>query len=173
MKRRGFTLTETLIAIAVVAALAAVAWPAARGVLARAHQAACLGKLNQIGTGLELYLQDHNRILPAFATGRASRQDPAPVLETGLIPYLDGPESFRCPADPAEFTRTGSSYIWNSTQSNQPESSLSFFGIEGKPRQIPLVSDKEAWHPGGGGVNLLYADGSASREIRFRTTNNR
>jgi prepilin-type processing-associated H-X9-DG protein len=44
---------------------------------------------------------------------------------------------------------------------------LSFFGIEDRPEKIPLVSDKEAWHPDG--TNFLYADFSGSSQIRFTT----
>ena len=48
--------------------------------------------------------------------------------------------------------------------------SLKFFGIVGDSSRIPLVTDKEAWHPGKQGVNILYADYSASKDVKFTTT---
>jgi prepilin-type processing-associated H-X9-DG protein len=50
-----------------------------------------------------------------------------------------------------------------------PVSKLSFFGIKDRPDKIPLVIDKEAWHPHG--TNFLYADQSSSSKARFATGN--
>ena len=168
MKTRGFTLTEMLVALLIVAVLAGIAWPVGRSMVARSKQAACLTKLRSIGIGLESYLADHNQILPPLEAGRASTREEFPVLETVLLPYMEGSkEAFHCPADHKVFARCGSSYLWNSTQSGRHVNQLAFFGEKARPERIPLVTDKEDWHPNG--VNFLYADQSTSTEVRFST----
>jgi prepilin-type N-terminal cleavage/methylation domain-containing protein/prepilin-type processing-associated H-X9-DG protein len=169
MKRRGFTLVEMLIVVAVVATLAGIGVPLVRSALARSREAACLTKLRSLGVALEGYLQDHNRILPGLAMGRSSRNDDTPVLETVLLPYVEAPDAFKCPQDDREFAKSGSSYFWNHLQSGLPVTKLSFFGIEDRPERIPLISDKESWHPGG--TNFLYADQTGSNKVRFATGN--
>ncbi len=167
---RGFTLVEVLVVLAVLAALAGVGVAVGRTVLARSRQAACLGQLRGLGAALEAYLQDHQRKMPELAAGRASKaEDGPPVLETALLPYVENPQAFRCPADRREFARSGSSYLWNSTLSGLHETQLRFFGLTDRPDQIPLVTDKEAWHPGG--VNFLYADQTSSNRLRFAAGN--
>lgn len=164
--RRGFTLTEMLVVIAIIAALTALIVPTSRSMVGKSREAACLGNLRNIGVGLQLYLQDHNQKLPVLAVGRSSKNDAEPVLETVLLGYLEGNEEvFRCPADKKEFAKTGCSYNWNFTQNGLHITQLSFFGIEGRPEAIPLVSDKESWHPNG--TNFLYADSSSSNQPRF------
>ena len=169
MKPRGFTLMELLIVIAVVAVIAGVGIPLARSVLGKSRQAACLNNLRSLGVGLESYLQDHRQILPKLAAGRSSKSDDTPVLETVLLPYLESPDAFKCPQDSVEYAKSGSSYLWNSTQSGLPVTELAFFGIKDRPDKIPLITDKEAWHPGG--TNFLYADQTSSNQVRFAAGN--
>ncbi|MEK7949621.1 type II secretion system protein [Luteolibacter soli] len=163
----GFTLTEVLIVLAIIVALAGIAVPVGRSVMARSRTATCLSNLRQIGTGLETYLQDHAQTMPEIAAGRKGKNEDTPVLETELASYLSNPESFHCPADGKCFAASGCSYIWNSSQSGRNRLKLAFFGKEGDDRRIPLVTDKEAWHPGESGVNFLYADLSASSRVDF------
>lgn len=165
---RGFTLTELVVTVAILAVLAGIAVPLIRGSIRSSHKAGCLSNLRQIGFALEGYLQDHGNRMPAIATGRESRGEDLPVLETVLLPYTGGEEVFHCPADDEVFARSGSSYLWNGTQSGLRRTELSFFGEDRRLSRIPLVADKEAWHPGGDvGTNFLYADLSASNDIQF------
>lgn len=168
MNRRGFTLVELLVTLVIVAALAAIAYPIIRSGVRSAHQAGCLTNLRQIGTGLELYLQEHGQRMPELEAGRRSREEDLPVLETVLIDYVESESVFECPADPGEFRRSGSSYLWNTTQNGLHVTKLSFFGTD-QPSRIPLVIDKEAWHSGGGKgtSNFLYADQTAENRLRF------
>lgn len=165
--RPGFTLTEVLVVLVIIAALAAIAVPIGRSVMARSRNVACLSNLRQIGTGLEAYLQDHAQTMPEIAAGRKGKSEDTPVLETELASYLSNPETFHCPADHKCFEASGCSYLWNSSQSGRNRMQLVFFGKEGGDRRIPLVSDKEDWHPGESGVNFLYADLSVSSKVEF------
>lgn len=165
--RGGFTLLELLIVIAIIAVLGGIAYPIGTSMLGKSREAACLGNLRSIGTGLQLYLQDNNQKLPVLSLARSAETSEVPVLETVLRPYLKSDETFKCPADHEEFAKTGSSYSWNTTQNGVHISKVSFFGDESKPEAVPLVFDKEGWHPGG--TNFLYADSSASNKARFGT----
>lgn len=168
MKNRGFTLLEMLIVLAVIAALVGIGIPVGRSVLASSREAACLSQIRSLGAALESYLQDHNQILPDLAMGRSSKSDELPVLETVLSSYVETPDAFKCPQDAREFEKSGSSYFWNHLQSGLHISRVAFFGIKDRPDKIPLISDKEAWHPNG--TNFLYADQSSSNRIRFAAT---
>ncbi|MEP4079090.1 type II secretion system protein [Haloferula sp.] len=166
--RRGFTLTEILVVLAIIVALAGVAFPLVRSGIRASHKAGCLSNLQQIGIGLEAYLQDNNQRMPELEAGRKSRTEDIPVIETLLEPYLRSEKVFHCPADSETFAASGSSYLWNTTQNGLPRTKLSFFGEEGDPSRIPLVIDKESWHGGGeSGSNFLYADFSATNRLKF------
>lgn len=168
-KRQGFTLVEMLVVIAIIITLAAIGYPVIKSHIARSKQVACLTKVRGLGIGLETYLQEHNRRMPDIAAGRPSKEAEVEVLETVLKPYLPE-DAFHCPADSVQFEKTGSSYLWNSSLSGQLASNLSFLNIDGRPQAIPLIADKEGWHPGPKNTNILYADLSASSDLRFVTT---
>ena len=169
MKRRGFTLIELLVVITIAAVLGGVGFAIGKTVLGRSREAACLNQLRSLGTAFESYLQDNNQTLPTLAAGRSSKEEDKPVLETILLPYVENPEAFHCPQDREQFAKSGSSYLWNSTQNGLKTSELKFFGIEDRPDKIPLITDKEAWHPSG--TNFLYADQTSSNKPRFATGN--
>jgi prepilin-type N-terminal cleavage/methylation domain-containing protein/prepilin-type processing-associated H-X9-DG protein len=170
MKRRGFTLIELLVVLTVIAVLAGIGIPLARSALAKSREASCMNQLRSLGVALESYMQDHGQKLPELVTGRASKTEDVPVLETVLLPYLESPAAFKCPQDTKEFEKSGSSYMWNSTQNGLHVSQLKFFGIAERPDKIPLIFDKDStWHPGG--TNFLYADQTTSNKPRFATGN--
>lgn len=169
MKRRGFTLIELLVVIAILAVLGGIGFAIGKSVLGRSREATCLNNLRSLGVALESYLQENNQTLPTLAAGRSSKDEDKPVLETILLPYVGNPDAFRCPQDHQQFAKSGSSYLWNSTQNGLKPSELKFFGIEDRPDKIPLITDKEAWHPGG--TNFLYADRTSSNKPRFATGN--
>ncbi len=168
--RRGFTLVEILVVVGIIVAIAALIVPLSRSFIAKSRQAACLSNLKQIGIAIESYLQDHNDTMPNLEAGRQSRNEDLPVMENTLSDYLSSEDVFHCPEDKVHFKASGSSYLWNSTQSGRNKHRLVFFNITGDSSRIPLVSDKEGWHPGENSVNILYADYSASKEFKFRTS---
>jgi len=169
MKSRGFTLVEMLVVLAIVGTLAGISYPLARSFIGKSRQAACLNNLRALGTGLESYLQDHGQRFPILAAGRASKTEDVPVIETVLLPYLDSPDAFKCPQDSEIFAKSGSSYGWFTPVNGQLVSQLAVFAIMDRPDQIPLIHDKESWHPAG--PNLLYADSTSSNKVRFATGN--
>ena len=163
-------MVEVLVVVAIIVVLAAIAVPVGRGMIREANKTRCLGKLREIGVAMEVYLGEHNDRFPEIALGRKSRQDDTPVLETVLAEYVDDPEVFHCPAEEDLFAATGSSYMWNNTQSGRHKLRTSFFGAENRPESVPLVLDKEAFHGDSGGVQMLYADYHITNQVEFNVS---
>lgn len=168
-RHRGFTLVEVLVVLAIISVLVGIGIPVSRSVAAKSRQSVCLGNLRGIGTALQTYLQDNNDKMPDLETARASKFEEKPVLEVLLLPYTGSEDIFHCPEDRKIFAKSGSSYLWNTTQNGRNLSKLSFFGLKDKPEKTPLIADKEAWHPAG--TNFLYGDMSSSNKPRFAAGN--
>lgn len=64
MKRRGFTLVELLMVIAIIAILAAILFPVFAQAREAARTIACLSNLKQIGLSVHMYAQDYDESFP-------------------------------------------------------------------------------------------------------------
>ena len=64
LRRKGFTLVELLIVIAIIALLAALLLPALAATKEKALKAACLSNLRQIGIAVHCYAADNNSSIP-------------------------------------------------------------------------------------------------------------
>ena len=74
-KRHGFTLIELLVVIAIIAILAALLLPALARAKEKAHQAACISNLKQIGIALALYIDDNEGFFPIAKSVTATGDD--------------------------------------------------------------------------------------------------
>lgn len=167
--RRGFTMTEMMVVIAIIAILATLGVKFSLLMIARAKETACLTNLAAIGGAVDNYVRDNGGRLPTLQPGRKSKKGDVAVMDTVLLPYVQTDRIFCCPAGVKEFRETGCSYFWNSSLNGSTIAGASFLGMNDSPESIPLATDKEAWHPHD--TNILYVDGSASRDIRFSTGN--
>lgn len=99
--KRGFTLTELLVVIAVIAILAALLLPVLNRAQATAKRTVCLGNVRQIDQALLMYVDDHADAIHALTNKEAIYF----TYKTSILPYLarNGADTndtlFACPAD--------------------------------------------------------------------------
>lgn len=168
--RAGFTVMELAITLTLVAITLSIGIYGYQRAIPHARAIACRQNLQDLSRALQLYLSEHQEIMPILAAGRASIEEhEKPTLDTVLRPYLDHPESLRCPDDrEGLYESSGTSYYWNSVLNGQRSSNLRFLLMQDEAL-IPVISDKEAFHKGvGTGVNILYANGQVDKEFKFQ-----
>ncbi len=165
----GFTMVEVLVVIAIVGLLAAILIPSFNRMKRSAQSTLCVGKLREIGIGLNTYFLDHGNTFPTLVAARESREEDNPAIDTVLLDYVVDEYAFQCPSDHMGiFEKTGSSYFWNSLINGQKTENMDMLGLTDKASGIPIASDKENFHEHvGDGVNMLYADGHVLRELQF------
>ena len=110
-KRRtspGFTLIELLVVIAIISILTAILFPVFAQAREKARSAACLSNMKQIGTGLQMYIQDYDeRLFFRQTTNPASTRintatPKIPELQwfNQIQPYVKNSAVYKCPNDP-------------------------------------------------------------------------
>lgn len=169
--RAAFTLVELIVVIAVVALLAAFAVPVFQRVMGSGRATACVSNLRQLSIALNTFLGENDNRMPTLRSGREKLTDEVPVIDNTLDKYTPNKAIFACPADPHFAADTGTSYFWNVTLNGQSMSSLNFLGLVEAHSRIPVLGDKEGFHQYlKDKVNILYADGHATKEVKFFTT---
>jgi len=173
MKRSAFSLVEMLVVLAIIAVLSAILLPVFWTVRGRARQASCSSNLHQIGTAMQMYVQDYDGrfpravdpsdklwpstwgILPTFA----SEIPHLPYLQDALQPYAKSKNVFACPADtgfdladfthkslqafPTSYEKFDTSYYYRT----EVTATNSIEGSIANPTAINLVFDGAgAWH---------------------------
>lgn len=172
----AFTLLELLVVMGVLALLFGLSFSAYQRVTERARAAGCVSNLRQIGAGLNLYLGEHDMVMPTLVSARASLAEEVPVIDNTLDHYLPAKAVFGCPADDVWFELTGTSFHWNSALNGQSAASLNFLGVVVESGHIPVLADKGQRRDGSpvhpyleNKINILYADGHASKDLSFIT----
>ena len=98
LARRGFTLIELLVVIAIIAILAAILFPVFAQAREAARKASCLSNARQIVSGILMYAQDHDEVLPAMRFDVSAN-----MLDSWMFavnPYVRNGKIYRCPSDP-------------------------------------------------------------------------
>ena len=150
--RAGFTLTELIIAIGILAVLLALLFPALVKVRAAQRATACTASLRQIGTAFHLYAQDNSFRLPV--PGLANRS-----WEQMLSQYCKG--TFVCPADRELATVVGSSYDWRDTGIAMTTLAGRSVAETLRPSAIIAFEALPGWHARGK-INVARLDNSVS-----------
>jgi prepilin-type N-terminal cleavage/methylation domain-containing protein/prepilin-type processing-associated H-X9-DG protein len=111
--RKGFTLIELLVVVAIIAILAAILFPVFAQAREKARQSACLSNVKQLGTGIQMYLQDYDDVFPFNWYGPTPdfwwQTKPATGAGSGeaykwmdvIYPYVKNEQVFTCPSDGA------------------------------------------------------------------------
>lgn len=92
-RRRGFTLIEILIVIAIIALLAAILFPVFARARENARRASCLTNLKQIALANQQYIDDYDGVTMRWRRGTNGRSMPE-LLE----PYVKNNQIFTCPS---------------------------------------------------------------------------
>jgi prepilin-type N-terminal cleavage/methylation domain-containing protein len=95
--RPGFTLTELLVVIAVIAILAGLLLPALARAKEACRAAACKNNLRQLSLGAASYSLDNRGRLPHFLHWLWTK--PGDLTSGQLYPYLKNPAIYLCPTD--------------------------------------------------------------------------
>ncbi len=95
--RKGFTLVELLVVVAIITVMVAIIAPVGRGMIIRSRAINCSKNLRQIGMATMMYAGDNNMTLPV-TTHQRSRGGKSWTLT--LQPYASGTINFKCHEDP-------------------------------------------------------------------------
>jgi prepilin-type N-terminal cleavage/methylation domain-containing protein/prepilin-type processing-associated H-X9-DG protein len=98
MSRSGFTLIELLVAIAIIAILAAILFPAFAQAREKARQSACMNNTRQLSLAVLMYAQDYDEVLlPCAYIDETSGKT---LLWPDLLePYVKNKSVRLCPSD--------------------------------------------------------------------------
>jgi prepilin-type processing-associated H-X9-DG protein len=100
--RAGFTLTETVVVVAMLMILAGMTFPVFAQVREKARQTSCAANLAQIGKAMYMYSQDWDGLTPPYAVKNLSPDLPLQnrLMLISLTPYARNAAIWRCPSDP-------------------------------------------------------------------------
>ena len=154
--RRGVTIGELVVVVAIIAVVIAVFLPFSRGVGARhaARRAQCMNNLKQIGLALHNYEQEYGALPPAYTTDADGR--PLHSWRTLLLPYLEQSALFKTIDltkpwnDPANATALAAApLVYQCPEANPPGNTTTYLAIvgpnacllPGKPRPVSEITD--------------------------------
>ena len=171
-RRTALTILELLVVIGIIAVLAALAVPVYQRTVEGGRATACVHHLRQLGVALNGYLAENEMKMPVLKAGREKLTDDVPVIDNTLDKYVGEKKIFVCPSDRQWAAATGTSYHWNVALNGQSTANLNFLRVIRSHSRIPVLGDKEGFHPYlDTKVNILYADGHASKDVNFVTGN--
>ncbi len=158
---RGFTVTELVVVVCIVATLVAISVVGIARAKRSKDQVGCINNLHAIGIGFATYGVDNGDFFPP--------PNPALQWEDILRPYV-ARQSFQCPADNELFVALGSSYDWRDT--GNPQTTLAGkMHLQLARNNVSLAFDTlPGWH-GSDTVDVLNVDQSVqltSQEAFFK-----
>lgn len=98
-RRKGLTLMELLIVMAITTVLLGLILVIVGEVRSRTYMTQCMSNLRQIGLALRMYAQDWGGFAPPYSTEWRARSQ-ASQLVAALNPYLKNEAVWFCPLDP-------------------------------------------------------------------------
>ena len=170
---RAFTLIELLVVIAIIAILAAILFPVFAQAREKARSAGCLSNVKQIGTAVQMYVQDYDERLPnACAWGKAwlhgdSAKECPPLVKAGvpayvqemLAPYVKNEAVWYCPSVGREHAHHPLVDDHRVTQAEYLNTLADALHVNRLSRRVPFP----ALYLAGRTAELLHADHRARR----------
>ncbi len=180
--RRGFTLLEMLVVIAIIALVVALLTPAIRGMQEKANRMACASNLRQIGQAVKMYTGDHGGRFPPVTQSQWGSLGFGYIAQY-YLPYVSYTYGvFRCPSQKVNlgkvsdigprFTFPTNANEWVSYEFNNGMSCTDTnLPVTTSNRQVSSPSERAyAWdytywvvngvdyNPHKDGLNVLYCD---------------
>ncbi|MFB9899108.1 type II secretion system protein, partial [Cerasicoccus arenae] len=162
--RSGFSLVELLVVVAIFGILAAILFPVISAVRNKSSSAQCASQLRQVGMAFQMYLQDHNNILPTSYLGAPfSGQSPyynrdPRRIQTIYGIYWGAPESRTWSNSESEMSFDGT-LAWSAWENNRRGPGPSIIG--NLPAKL-TTSDEPAKQPPWGSSFLLLEKPSST-----------
>lgn len=156
--KRGWSLVELLVVVAILGVLAALIQPVLLRAQAASKRGVCASQLRSIGVATMVYTHDHDDWLPAAIDNHKwMGRDTIWWLVPGvrritdvLDPYVTNPRLFCCPSDfgdpeigvvPSRFLVSGSSYYYPYLHTGYPMAA-----IQDPSRTTVFTDQKGTWH---------------------------
>lgn len=171
--KRGFTIVEILVVVAIIALLSAILVPVLGRARENGKRSACSNNLRQIALGLQQYTQDNDRRFPPMPDFSGNEGE---GWISSLEPTVKSPGIFQCPSESKKGDRFATDYWLNANflgKSNvRVRTAVSVIMLgDGDQGVIDYVFPVDGvagddWQPGGGyatrhlgGSNFAFADG--------------
>ncbi len=139
-KKRGFTLIELMIVIAIIAILAAILFPVFKKAQMKAQQVACMSNVRQLLTAIKMYAQDNDDEVPYALYGDLARSAWADVIFQG---YVSNDQVFDCPASALHMDRLTGMNLYQSRFIREDEG---YAGV-GYSYGINAMPANPTWNP--------------------------
>lgn len=174
--RRGFTLVELIIVIAIIALLVSLMIPQVSKYTERSRSVVCMNNLKNIGVAVTAYAGEHNNAYPFV---ELDTNDPVYTTNYQALPMLDTLKTYgadervmKCPSDvagPNWYASRSNSYQWCPMADGESGANLVMYRRDGtaKPvsaKRVLIAMDYDSVHYGR--ANRLYADGHVKYNLK-------